>query len=225
VALVLLVEDDASIRTALSTALEHDGHQVAAREHGDDLEACGTLDLTTVDVAIVDVGLPQGPDGIELAHMLTSQHDVPVIILTAQGDFEVKAAGYRAGADLYVTKPFSVAELLWQLEALLRRTGAHGRDVRPVTAGALSLDLTQRIAWHRGEELALSPIEFDLLAVLVRHHGKAVSKARLLDLVWEHDVYDTNLVETAIRRLRAKLAERDPTLIETVRGAGYRLRA
>lgn len=218
---VLLIEDDPSIRFALTVALGHDGHCVVAREHGHDLCAADGRDLANVDLAIVDVALPQGPDGIHLARTLSWYHRIPVIILTAQGDLETKGAGYCAGADLYVTKPFSVNELMWQIAALLRRTTTK-HELLP--AGELIVDPFQRVARHRASELPLTPTEFDLLAALVRHQGQVLSKMRLLEIVWGHDAYDINVVETTIRRLRMKLGSEAAHLVETIRGAGYRLR-
>jgi DNA-binding response OmpR family regulator len=214
-ATLLLIEDDPSIRTSLTAALEDHGHQVLARSHGADL----TSDLLAkVDLAIVDLSLPHGPDGLQLSRMLRAERDMPVIILTAQDGLESKAAGYGAGADLYVTKPFSVVELQFQISALLRRARP---TARPLTAGTLTLDPAQRIAWREGDQLALTPTEFALLDVLVRHADQALSKPQLLQLAWGDTVHDDNLVETTIRRLRRKLGNPDP--IETIRGVGYRL--
>lgn len=214
-ATLLLIEDDPSIRTSLTAALQDHGHHVLARAHGADL-APGLLAKT--DLAIVDLSLPRGPDGIQLARTLRAERDIPVIILTAQDGLESKAAGYGAGADLYVTKPFSVAELQLQIGALLRRA----RPAATVlTVGTLTIDPTQRLARRAGEQLPLTPTEFELLSALARNADQILPKTRLLELVWGDTLHDINLVETTIRRLRAKLGLPDP--IQTIRGVGYRL--
>jgi two-component system OmpR family response regulator len=217
-ATILIVEDDRGIRDSLSVALQAEGHQVVALEDGRLLDS----HLSGVDLAVIDVHLPVGPDGLSMTRRIRQTSDVPIIILTAAGDLEQKGAGYRAGADQYVAKPFSVTELLWQIAALLRRAG---RVPTAVKAGRVSVDPDAYVARYEQTELRLTPTEFALLHALARDRGKAVSKARLLANVWGHTGHEVNLVETNVRRLRGKLDEHQSGLIETVRGVSYRLRS
>lgn len=213
---VLLIEDDTGIRTSLAAALRAEGYSVVERDDGAGLDQ----DLVEVDLAIVDVGLPRGPDGLALARHLTQRRGVPVIVLTAADGHSFKEAGYRAGIDLYVTKPFDLSELLWMVQALLRRTG---RTETLLRAGDIEIDLAGKLVRFRDQPLRLTPTEFAVLEVLARHRGQVLSKQQLLDLAWGHSGYDPNLVETTVRRLRAKLAPHGAETIRTVRGFGYEL--
>jgi two-component system OmpR family response regulator len=214
---VLVVEDDPGIRESLCLALESEGYRVIALEDGTRLHR----HLDDVDIAIVDVDLPAGPNGLELTRQIRRAGDLPVIILTAAGDLEHKGAGYRAGADQYVAKPFSITELLWQINALLRRAGRRSTVLR---VGDLELDPEAHRASYAGTAIPVTPLEFSLLHTLLRNRGRVLSKLQLLDLVWGHTSYELNLVEATVKRLRRKLAPHDDSVIETVRGVGYRVR-
>lgn len=214
---IVVIEDDHAIRLSIASALRAEGHTVVALEDG---RALGDH-LDAVHLAIVDIDLPAGPNGLELTRQIRAAGDLPVIILTAAGDLEHKGEGYRAGADQYIAKPFSITELIWRVEALLRRSGR--LDSRAIQAGPITIDPDRHTARFGDDELDLTPTEFALLQALARHRGRVLSKIQLLDLVWGHTGHDPNLVETTVRRLRAKLAAHDPALVDTVRGVGYRL--
>lgn len=217
-ATVLVVEDDAAIRDSLVVALTTEGYAVIPLEDGRGIER----HLGTADLAILDVDLPAGPDGYELTRRIRRHTDLPVIILTAAGALDHKGTGYRAGADQYVVKPFLMTELLWQIAALLKRAG---RTSETLQAGPFTLEPDGHSARCAGHELQLTPLEFSLLHMLVLQAGRTLSKVQLLALVWGHTDHDPNLVETCIRRLRAKVAPHGGDAhIETVRGFGYRLR-
>jgi two-component system OmpR family response regulator len=178
------------------------------------------------DIAVLDVMLP-GQDGVSLLARLRTEHaGLPVVLLTAKGDTRDRVAGLRAGADDYITKPFSLEELLARLQAVLRRTGRLGDSGDVIRVSDLTLDERSREV-RRGDDLIeLTPTEFDLLRFLMINARTVVSKAQILDRVWHYDFAGrSNVVEQYVGYLRRKVdADREP-LIHTVRGVGYVLRA
>lgn len=218
---VLVVEDDAPIRTALDVALRSEGYEVRAEADGTSLAA--VVESFRPDLAVLDVRLPTGPDGYAMARLLRSSSDLPMLFLTAADAVEDRLAGFSAGADDYLIKPFSMAELLARTQALLRRAGRLSSSTWQV--GDLVVDDGARSVVRDGVAVDLTRTEYDLLAALVRHVGKVLSKTQLLTAVWGFDSYDTNLVEVHMSALRRKLEATGPRCIQTVRGAGYVLRA
>ncbi len=214
---IVVVEDEPAIADFLVRGLEAAGYSVALATDGPSGERLvlgGEADLV-----VLDVMLP-GKGGLEvLASIREVRPHLPVIILSAKGEIEDRIAGLDSGAADYVTKPFSVPELLARIRAHLRTGSAEGGRIR---AGAVEVDLLSRRAWSGGAEVALSPREFSLLACFARHPGEALSRERLLAEAWgyEHDP-GTNVVDVYVGYLRRKLG--DPAAIETVRSAGYRL--
>ena len=216
---VLVVEDEPAIRDSVCTALAEAGYLVRVQADGTRLrEVAGSF---RPDLAILDIMLP-GPDGLSLARLLRAGDDLPVLFLTARDALDDRLAGFAAGADDYLVKPFALTELLARVHALLRRAGR----LRSVTiqAGDLVLDEAARAAWRAGQPLELTPTEFQLLAYLLARRGRAVSKAELLTQVWGYGCYDPNLVEVRISSLRRKLEARGPRIIHTARGHGYTIR-
>jgi DNA-binding response OmpR family regulator len=212
----LFIEDEHSIRDSVTTALTGAGYLVQSQPDG-----LGLHDLTSSfrpDLAILDIVL-SGPDGLSLARRLRSGDDLPILFLTARDGLDDRLAGFAAGADDYLVKPFALTELLARVHALLRRAGR----LHSVTtqAGDLVLDEAARAAWRAGHPLELTPTEFQLLAYLLARRGRAVSKAELLTQVWGYGSYDPNLVEVRISSLRRKLDARGPRIIQTTRGHGY----
>lgn len=175
------------------------------------------------DLAILDVRLPVGPDGYAIARQLREGGDLPVVFLTGDGSHEAQRAGFAAGADDYLVKPFSMEQLVWRVGALLRRCGSLSSPVHVI--GDVRVNEGARRVERAGALLELTPTEFMLLLALARRAGQLVSKAQLLALVWDYEAYDPNLVEVHVRSLRQKLEAHGPRLIHTVRGAGYVLRA
>lgn len=216
-ATIVMIEDDEGLRNGLSAALRAEGYQPVPLAHGLELDR----HLPAADLLIIDLDLAVGPQGLTLASQVRATGDLPIIILTAAGDLEQMGAGYRAGADQYIAKPFSTTELIWRIEALLRRAGASDQAVH--RAGPLTIDAEAHIAHVGSHPLELTPVEFALLLVLVRNVGRVLGKTQLLDLVWGHTGHDPNLVETSVARLRRKLERHNAQVIETVRGVGYRL--
>jgi DNA-binding response OmpR family regulator len=175
------------------------------------------------DLAILDVRIATGPDGYSTARLLRTKSTLAIIMLTAADTVAERLEGFSAGADDYLIKPFSMAELLARVEALLRRTGRLTSAVRQVSD--VILDDAARTALRAGQRMDLTRTEFDLLTVLAKHPGQILSKVQLLTQVWGFDAYDVNLVEVHMSSLRKKLEVHGPRLIHTVRGVGYVLRA
>jgi DNA-binding response OmpR family regulator len=217
---VLLVEDDTAIRTAVEVALRQEGWDVLALEDG--LGVAAAADGMRPDAAILDVRLPHGPDGYELARWLRSKGDTPILFLTAASEVDARLEGFAAGGDDYLVKPFSMAELVARIHALLRRAG---RLSAPVWRGGdIVFDRDARVATRGGMDLGLTRTEFDLLATFTAHPGKVLSKEQLLSQVWGFAEFDINLVEVHVSALRRKLERHGERVIYTVRGAGYVLR-
>ena len=211
---LLVVEDDEAIAEPLVRALVREGHDVAHAASGE-----AALELAAAsppEVVVLDVGLP-GIDGIEVCRRLIEHRPRPAILmLTARSSELDEVLGLDAGADDYLTKPFTLAALAARVRVLLRRA-----DPGAVEAGGVRVDPAARRAWAAGEELELSPKEFDLLALLVRRAGEAVRREEIMDRVWDENWWGpTKTLDTHIGWLRRKLG--DPALIHTVRGVGFR---
>jgi DNA-binding response OmpR family regulator len=222
---ILVIEDNANLVYGLRNNLEIEGHEV-------DVATTGTKGLERAreehhDLVLLDLMLP-GMDGFRVLRALRGAGSrVPVLVLTARGDEADKVRGLRLGADDYVTKPFSVLELLARVEALLRRAApAAAVASAPERYGEVVVDPSTRSVERRGEPVALAPKEFDLLMALLRRRGAVASRAELMREVWGYpDTVASRTVDTHILELRRKL-EDDPAAprhILTVRKTGYRL--
>jgi two-component system copper resistance phosphate regulon response regulator CusR len=217
---ILLIEDERRAADYLEQGLTEQGYAVeVARSGTDGLHAAVTGDH---DLIVLDVMLP-GVDGFAVLSALRTARQTPVLMLTARGRTDDKVRGFDLGADDYLVKPFEFPELLARVRALLKR-GAHasgGTDVLHV--GDLEVDLLKHRAIRAGQRIDLTAKEFALLVLLVRRSGEVLSKTQIASLVWDINFdFDTNVVEVAIRRLRAKIDDAFPAkLIHTVRGVGY----
>jgi DNA-binding response OmpR family regulator len=218
---VLVVEDDDAVREAVAAALRGAGYEV--RDEVDGLGIDRAVHAFRPDLAILDVRLATGPSGLSIARRLRRDADIPIVFLTAADSVQDLLAGFDAGADDYLSKPFAVAELLARVKALLRRSGALSSASWQV--GDLVVDEEAWTAVRGDRTLELTRTEFDLLVALGAKPGRVLSKTQLLSTVWGMEVYDPNLVEVHVSSLRRKLeAEGQPRLVHTVRGAGYVLR-
>jgi two-component system OmpR family response regulator len=215
---VLVVEDDAKIASFLVRGLKQAGYAVDHAPEGD--TGLALAQSTDYDAAIVDVMLPH-LDGISLVKRLrAARRPLPVLFLSAKSSVDDRIKGLQAGGDDYLTKPFAFSELLARIQALIRRATSSPETTR-LTSGDVTLDLVTREVTRAGEPIELQPREFTLLAFLLRHAGRPVSKTMLLEHVWDYS-FDpqTNVVDVVVSRLRAKI-DPDHTRLETVRGVGY----
>lgn len=219
---LLLIEDDRETSAFVTEALEGRGYEVERSFDGADGLAMAEAD--NYDALVVDRMLPS-MDGLTLVQLLRAHgRHVPVLLLTTMSGLNDRVEGLEGGADDYLAKPFATAELLARVTAIVRRTNG---DAMRLTVGDLELDLFNRIAQRNGKHVDLQPQEFRLLAYLVRNAGRVVTRAMLLEHVWDLQ-FDprTNIVETHISRLRGKVDRGfSSELIHTIRGAGYMLRA
>lgn len=220
---ILVVDDDPDIRSLLRELLERAGHAVVSAEDG--RGALRSLYEERPDLVVLDVAMPE-LDGWGTLERVRDLSDVPVLMLTARtGELE-KVRGLRAGADDYVTKPFGRQELLARAEALLRRTAGR-RPEAPETYGddVVTVDFGQRQVAVAGTGVALTPLEFRLLAAFVRHPGQVLSHEQLIELVWgDEGAASRNQLKLYVGYLRRKLGAAAAGRIETVRGFGYRYR-
>ena len=221
---VLVVEDEENLVEALRYSLEHEGYAVlTAPDGGSGLE---TARAALPDLIILDVMLPN-LDGIEVCRILRRETDVPILMLTAKGEEIDRVVGLEIGADDYVTKPFSMRELMARVRAMLRRPRktASARMAEPLRSGSLAVDVDAHQVSLNGEELRLKPREFDLLALFMRNPGRAFTRGQILEQLWGHDyIGDVRTVDVHVRWLREKI-ETDPSTparIITIRGVGYR---
>ena len=220
---ILVVDDEKPITDLLVYNLERNGYRVVVARDG--RTALQLARAEQPDLVILDLMLP-GLDGLEVCRQLRRDGTVPIIMLTARDEEVDRVVGLELGADDYVTKPFSVRELIARIKAVLRRVGPGETSGLIHRVGPLELDVAARQARVAGTPLPLTRLEFDLLETLARHAGHPLSREQLLEHAWGYDYYgDTRAVDSAIKRLRAHLraAGGDPNLIVTVRGIGYRL--
>ena len=219
----LIVEDEKGVRAFVARGLSEEGFSV--NECADGAEALRRLQAGRFDLVVLDWMLP-GLAGIDLVKQLREKGDpTPVLMLTAKDALEDRIAALNAGADDYLLKPFAFEELLARLKAILRRTAS--RPSPALGVAGLTLDPVSRRVARDGQELRLTVREFSLLQFLLEHAGEVVSRARIVEAVWEHD-FETfsNVVEVYIRYVRAKVDEPfEKPLIHTVRGVGYVLRS
>jgi two-component system OmpR family response regulator len=221
---VLTVDDETSLTELLSMALRYEGWEVSTAASG--LAAVKTAREVRPDAIVLDMMLPDF-DGLEVMRRIrTEQPDVPVIFLTARDALDDRIGGLTAGGDDYVTKPFSLEELVARLRALLRRSGATTlRNESQLVVGDLTLDEDSHEVSRAGEIIGLTATEFELLRYLMRNPRRVLSKAQILDRVWNYDFGgQANVVELYISYLRKKIDAGRPAMIHTMRGAGYVLK-
>ena len=223
---VLIIEDEENISEAIQYNLRQNGYQVLAAEDG--LKGLGIIENNRVDLLILDIMLP-GMDGLDVCKEMRKTSNMPIIMLTAKIEESNKVVGLELGADDYVTKPFSMSELLARVKSLLRRSNMNSTSDNEqsniLESGDLLVDLNKHIATIEKTPLDLRPKQFDLLTFFLRNKGKALSRDQILENLWGYDyIGDVRTVDVHVRWLR-EIIEKDsrkPNRIITVRGFGYR---
>jgi DNA-binding response OmpR family regulator len=221
---VLVVEDEASLASTLSYNLRKNGFNVLSASDG--VAGLQSARRDHPDLIVLDLMLP-GMDGIEVCRRLRADSDVPILMLTARSEETDRVVGLEMGADDYLTKPFSMRELMARVRALLRRAGSRSPDgdQSVVRAGSIEIDPRGRSVRRNGEDVALKPKEFDLLYFLACHPGQVFSREQLLQNVWGYDFFGgSRTVDVHVRWLREKLEDEPskPGHLLTVRGVGYK---
>ena len=224
---VLIVEDEENLLTALRYSLEREGFSTSTATDGE--QALEAARQSNPDAVILDIMLPK-LDGLEVCRILRREMDVPILMLTARGEEIDRVVGLELGADDYITKPFSMRELVARVRAVLRRSGGSSdarskRGGEVVRSGDLELNQTSHTVTLGGAPLSLKPREYDLLALFVANRGRAFSRDQILERLWGHDfIGDTRTVDVHVRWLRQKIEPEpgSPRRIITVRGVGYR---
>lgn len=218
---VLVVEDDATVREVVGTYLEAAGFIVEVATDG--FAALDTIAERAPDLVVLDRMLP-GIDGAEVCRRIRETEDIPVILLTALGAPEDRVGGLEAGADDYVTKPFSPRELVLRVQAVMRRSLTEFAPEAPFDIGPFHLDASARVVAKDGDVLALSTREFDLFAFLLKHPRRVFTREELLRAVWGWEFGDLSTVTVTMRRLREKIEDdaSHPRRLCTVWGVGYR---
>ncbi|MBI2853571.1 MAG: response regulator transcription factor [Chloroflexi bacterium] len=224
---ILVVEDEENLRETLRYKFTAEGYRVTAAADGE--KAVALAKASRPDLILLDIMLP-GLDGLEVCRILRKDMSVPILMLTARDEVVDKVVGLEVGADDYVTKPFSMRELVARVRALLRRAegptpASNSEEPQSLTRGDLKADVVAHKVWLHGRELELKPKEFDLLVFLMSNRGRAVTRELILAQVWGYEVeVDTRTVDVHVRWLRERI-EADParpTRISTIRGVGYR---
>jgi two-component system response regulator RegX3 len=220
---ILLVEDEASFSDALSYVLGKEGFEVVLADTGDG--AIAAFDKGGADLVLLDLMLP-GLSGTEVCRQLRSRSAVPIIMLTAKDTEVDKVVGLELGADDYVTKPYSKAELVARIRAVLRRQSDNTEsDQSVITAGPVRIDIERHQVNINDDLISLPLKEFELLEFLVRNSGRVLTRAQLIDRVWGSDYFgDTKTLDVHVKRLRAKIETdpANPVYIQTIRGLGYK---
>ena len=220
---ILVVEDEASFSDALSYVLTKEGYEVVVADTGDG--AIATFDKVGADLVLLDLMLP-GLSGTEVCRQLRGRSNVPIIMLTAKDTEVDKVVGLELGADDYVTKPYSKAELIARIKAVLRRQSDLPESIDPVlVAGPVRIDVERHQVNVNNESISLPLKEFELLEFLVRNSGRVLTRAQLIDRVWGSDYFgDTKTLDVHVKRLRAKIETdpANPVFIQTIRGLGYK---
>ena len=220
---LLLVDDEDNLRSMLEAALRHNGFEVSAVANGRDALEAVAKDVP--DLIVLDVMLPD-IDGFEVCRRLrTDGSRAPVLFLTARDATEDKVRGLTLGGDDYLVKPFSLEELVARAQAVLRRSGLTRQAGSLLTCADLTMDDDAHRVTRAGTDVSLSPTEYNLLRYLLINQGRVLSKAQILDHVWQYDFGgDGGVVETYIGYVRRKIDNVEPRLVHTIRGVGYTLR-
>jgi DNA-binding response OmpR family regulator len=226
-ATILLVDDEEAVQKLLTYPLERDGYTVVQARDGE--EALSRFSDRSIDLVVLDLMLPK-VDGLEVCRRLRARSMVPIIMLTARDDELDKVVGLELGADDYITKPFSIREFRSRVRALLRRVAAQRAGPPPdevIERGELTIDGGKRTVEVRGDLVQLTYVEFEVLRALAANPGRVYTRRMLLEALWgDADYRDPRTIDVHVRHIREKIEQepREPELILTVRGVGYRFR-
>jgi len=219
---ILIIEDEARLASTLAYNIREEGHEAVIEPDGP--AGLDAARRERPDLVILDLMLPK-MDGLEVCRLIRRDSDVPIIVLTARSRELDKVVGLEVGADDYVTKPFSMVEMLARIKAALRRSNAQVRREEVIRAGDLEIDVERHRVMISGVEVELRPKEFELLRVLIAKRGRVFDRTSLLRTVWGEDEYiDPGTVDVHVRRLRQKIETdpANPSRVVTVRGLGYK---
>jgi Response regulators consisting of a CheY-like receiver domain and a winged-helix DNA-binding domain len=220
---ILIVDDEQNILDVVTAYLEKEGYETITAIDGE--AALKIIEKETIHLVVLDLMLPK-ISGEEVCHRIRAHSDIPIIMLTAKSEEFDKVLGLELGADDYITKPFSVRELVARVKAIFRRIGNNTTsDVENIRHGDITIDCTRHEVYKGGKLLEMPLKEFELLKMLIINKGKVLSRELLLDKIWGFDYYgETRTVDVHIRYLRQKIEDDDsnPIYIETIRGIGYR---
>jgi DNA-binding response OmpR family regulator len=221
---ILIIEDEPELVKVIQTYLEKAGYRVVSALRGD--TGLTTYENTRPDLVILDLNLP-GMDGLDVAREVRRKKDTPIIMLTARVEETDRLIGLELGADDYITKPFSPREVVARVKAVLRRSSATEKVNKLIQSGGMVIDLESHLVQAQGVEVELTPTEFNILAILADHPGRVYSRLQLLEASQgtAYEGYERT-IDAHIKNLRGKIEQnpREPTLIETVFGVGYRFR-
>ena len=224
---ILIVDDEARIRSIIKKYAEFEGHSVA--EAGDGMEAVRLCRKESFDVIIMDIMMPE-LDGFSACREIRKVSDTPIIMLSARGEEYDKINGFELGIDDYVVKPFSPKELMLRIEAIMKRVSRRGSDdakktpnvVIELDGGGLKVDLTARLVYVHGQRIEMSPKEYELFFYMLENRNVALSREKLISEVWGYDFYgDARTLDTHVKLLRKSLGEYSRYIV-TLRGVGYR---
>ncbi len=224
---ILIVDDEPALREALTYSLSREGYAVSSAATS--AEALARMDRQMPNFIVLDLGLPD-TDGLELCRTVRSRSSVPILMLTARQSEVDKIVGLEMGGDDYMTKPFSMRELLARIKAILRRSSQEtdAKQMDTIEFGETVIDRLAHRVTHRGEEITLTPLEFEMLSFLAENRGIVFSRETLLDRVWKYSYPEgSRTVDVHMRWLRQKIEDDParPKILLTVRGVGYKLEA
>lgn len=224
---ILIVDDEPALREALTYSLSREGYAVTSAATS--AEALARMDRQMPNFIVLDLGLPDA-DGLELCRTVRSRSSVPILMLTARQSEVDKIVGLEMGGDDYMTKPFSMRELLARIKAILRRSSqdTNAKQMDTVEFGETVIDRLAHRVTHKGEEITLTPLEFEMLSFLAENRGIVFSRETLLDRVWKYSYPEgSRTVDVHMRWLRQKIEDDParPKILLTVRGVGYKLEA
>ncbi|MCI5639420.1 MAG: response regulator transcription factor [Lachnospiraceae bacterium] len=228
---ILVCDDDKEIARAIGIYLEEAGYQVVLAYNGEEAIDC-LANIKQIDLVIMDIMMP-GLDGIEATKRIREENNIPIIMLSAKSEDEDKIAGLRIGADDYITKPFNPEELVARVQSQLRRAAMmiqqpKGEKTPKLTVGGLSLSEKDNVVNVDGRQVHLTPLEFNILKLLVQHAGQVFSSAEIYEKIWNDRPVDTgNLVAVHVRHIREKIEinTREPRYLKVIWGVGYKIEA